>query len=109
MRGHVRAPDFPQSNDEKSRETDEGFARNLYVEIRSHYFLWRSLRTMYTIPTPPASRARLEGSGTGRVTFSAPAKVVVVAAQIMKNEIKKERTKRLVISVPALILPVQSR
>src|SRR3954454_6326020 len=59
------------------------------------YFLRRSLRTRYTAPTPPASSARLDGSGTALGPTVAPAKAAVVAAQVARSAIRETGTKRL--------------
>src|SRR3954447_18425818 len=63
----------------------------------SGYFLRRSLRTKYTAPTPLASRARLDGSGTGRSV--APAKAAVAAAQVARSATRETGTRRLIIII----------
>src|ERR1044071_6692969 len=64
-------------------------------ERRPGYFLRRKLRMTYTMPTPLASRARLDGSGTGRNV--APAKAAGVALQIASSDASETGTKRLII------------
>ena len=64
------------------------------LDAEEGYFLRRSFRTMYMTPMPLASRARLDGSGTGPNV--APAKAAVVAAQIARSDIRESGTRRFI-------------
>src|SRR3954452_10911226 len=88
----VTKPGIPELNGASFQPSAFDYCK---VEQVVYYFLRRSLRATYTIPKPLASRARLDGSGTGRNV--APAKAAGVAVQTAMSEASETGTKRLII------------